>query len=173
MPVAGCTGIPLYLKKEYIILTNRQTGYYNKKSGDAGEQVAMIQLAMMGVRMLRKIHTGWKIVRWINRQKFTAIVVPHKKVSGDINGVLPPSGRRVLCEVKTFEGKSFTWTRLTDGQHENLLENMQLGGLSLICWITMGECIVMDYSAMLQAGFKKGKGIKINEVDAVVWGGVQ
>lgn len=150
--------------------TNRHfLGTLSQKRGDAGEDIAALQLSLSGFEMVEKIHTGWRIIRWLDRTKMIAHVVPFKKVSADYNAIYPRTGQRVLVEVKTNDKIRLTYTTLKEHQHLRLQENITYGGISLLIWVNWGTVHVMDYSKLTQQGFKKRSSINLAMTQDCSW----
>lgn len=150
----------------------RAIGRRSVKAGKQGEDVATMQLRLLGLQMIDVIHTGWQVVRWINRAEDTAVVVPAQRVRGDRAAIVPGTGQRVLAEVKSFDEDRFVWSRLEAHQHQSLAQNAELGGLSLVVWVRYGEVLVMEYTSLREAGWKPGKGVSLEVARRCVWPGV-
>lgn len=151
----------------------RRAGLRNQRVGQRAEEVATVQLHMLGVEMIETIHNAWKVIEWVNRPAGLARVVPAEKVSGDRVGILPGSGRRVLAEVKATTEDRLVWSRLKPHQHQALARNEELGGVSLLVWVTpAGEVKVMRYPDLLDVGWKSGKSISLTLANQCAWEGV-
>jgi hypothetical protein len=151
----------------------RRAGLRNQRVGARAEEVATMQLRILGVEMIETIHNAWKVIEWVNRPAGLARVVPAEKVSGDRVGILPGSGRRVLAEVKSTDEDRLVWSRLKPHQHQALARNEELGGVSLLVWVTpAGDVKVMRYPDLLDAGWKSGKSIALAMADQCAWEGV-
>lgn len=151
----------------------RRAGLRNQRVGARAEEVATVQLRMLGVEMIETIHNAWKVIEWVNRDAGLARVIPAEKVSGDRVGILPGSGRRVLAEVKATAEDRLIWSRLKPHQHQALARNEELGGVSLLVWVTpAGDVKVMRYPDLLDAGWKSGKSIDLALADQCAWEGV-
>jgi hypothetical protein len=146
-------------------------GAVNQKRGYITEELAHAQLERLGVHMVDKLHTGWRLVRWIDRRRKLAQVAPHVKVRGDHTGILK-GGRRVLAETKSHDGDTLPFGTLKKHQHAALTENAQLGGLSLVVWIT-DTLWVMDYSLLVADGWEKYKSIDADRAARCEWRGVR
>lgn len=109
---------------------NAIRGRKNYKQGEVAQDLFELRLRALGVLMVERIHTPWKVVRHpVTRKIINAIQV--QKVSGDFRGVLP-GGRSVLVEVKSCERLVFSV--FADHQVRALDDHVQAGGLSLIGW---------------------------------------
>lgn len=109
---------------------NAIRGRKNYKQGEVAQDLFEIRLRSLGVLMVERIHTPWKIVRHpVTRKIVNAIQM--EKVSGDFRGILP-GGRSVLVEVKSCEHLVFS--AFADHQVNALNEHRETGGLSLIGW---------------------------------------
>lgn len=150
---------------------NVSRGRVNRRQGQVGESIAKVQLRLLGVRMLEDIHNHWLLTRWVDRAKMIAQVTPATKVAGDLTGVLP-GGRRVLAEVKDFDGDTLVYSRLKTHQHYYLSENAALGALSLIVWVRYGQPLVIEYSKLAGLGYGPGKSITLDMATAAEWKGV-
>jgi len=142
-------------------------GNRSKRIGNQGEEIAAMQLRMLGVNMVETIYTGWRVVRWVNRPKRVAIIVPYEKVSGDLRGVLP-DGRSVLVEVKTYDGDTLAHSKLKPHQVAALQEHYDNFGVSLLVWVNRGNVFVMAWPI---EGFKKGKSIHYLDAQTHTWKG--
>lgn len=151
----------------------RRAGQRNQRAGARGEEIATVQMRILGVEMIETIHNAWKVIEWVSRPSGLARVVPAEKVSGDRIGILPGSGRRVLAEVKTTVENRLEWSRLKSHQHQALARNEEFGGVSLLVWVTpAGEVKVMRYPDLLDAGWQSRKSIDLALADRCAWPGV-
>lgn len=144
-------------------------GRFSQQRGKQGEQIARLQLQLLGVEMLEKIATpvrviDRKFIRLPGRRikEWWCRIVWGEKVSGDWRGVMP-GGCRVLAEVKFTENGRLTWSTFEDHQREALTQNHELGALSLVVWVTDYEPYVMRWPII---GLKPRKGIGIEEAKA-------
>lgn len=112
--------------------------------GTIGEQIARMTLERMHVRMVERIFTGWKLIRWTNASRGLAHIVAQSKVSGDFRGIIP-GGRSVLVETKLTESDNrLRWSDLRPHQREALTKHSTVGGLSLVVWILAAGGIDAD-----------------------------
>ncbi len=121
----------------------------SKRKGNAGELLAARQLAARGAVNVREIETGWRRVGKEMR--------PKKKVYGDLEAVIPGSGRAVLAEVKRYDDK-LCYSYIKPHQHKALLDNAEVGAMSLVVWIYQGGIAVISYPI---PGFCQGKSLTI------------
>ncbi len=146
-------------------------GRINRRQGEAGESIAKYQLGVLGVCQLEDIHNHWRLIRWVDKTRMVAQVAAATKVAGDLTGILP-GGRRVLAEVKDCDESTLVYSRLKPHQHNQLRQNADLGGLSLIVWVRYGQPLVIDYSLLDNLGYGPGKSISLDMAAAAAWRGV-
>lgn len=124
---------------------NRAMGQRSMAKGIVGQDVIMWRLRSIGVLMVERVHTPWRIERSRGRNgqpsRITA-AYPLQKVSGDFRGILP-GGRSVMCEVKRVDVLRFS--EFDKHQVEALNDHAQLGGLSLIGWCFPGGDAVLAW----------------------------
>jgi penicillin-binding protein-related factor A (putative recombinase) len=130
-------------------------GIKSKRSGDFGESVARYALREFGVRMIEKVNTPWKVL-WKNGHPAQAFVI--EKVSGDFIGI-GAGGKKVLVEVK-FRDNCLSLSDFEKHQIDALEENNQLGGISLVVWVTHKTWNIYYWPSMV---LKKGAPIKPGE----------
>jgi hypothetical protein len=139
----------------------------NRRQGEQGEDIARMQLALLGVRRLEKIEVGWKVLRDDDGHIVGAF--PMEKVSGDFKGILP-GGTAVHVEVKS-RGRSdrLRHSDLKAHQIEALDEHVSFDGLGLVCWVTAyGECLVMRWPI---PGFRPHTSLTIDQAQQYLWPG--
>lgn len=109
----------------------QQRGRRNRAAGEAVEDYAADLLRRLGLAMIERVHTPWKVVRG----KGGAIkhAFPVEKVSGDFRAVLPSTGQSVLVEVKS-RAQQLCWSDFRPHQREALTDHDAAGGLSLVVW---------------------------------------
>jgi len=122
-------------------------GKVSQTRGAVGEKIARLMLQTMGVEMIEKISTPYVVT---HRGKNGWIKIAHsEKVSGDIRGIIPGSGRRVLVEVKARENNlrksDFTGKDRDYHQLRKLQENHALGAISLIVWIHPYDNLILRW----------------------------
>jgi len=116
----------------------------NKRKGTACEKIIMNVLQSRGACQVQEIETGWRKVRKQVKGKWTELIIPKKKVAGDIRAVLPPDGRSILVEVKNRPEK-LLYSNLESHQHQRLKEHDLFGAISLLAWIFTGGLSIMQY----------------------------
>lgn len=111
-------------------------GKRSQTLGEIGERLARIALEQMGVEFVERIHTGYKLLGWLNPAQRIARVAPVARVSGDFRGIIP-GGRSVLAEVKTRtkHDDRLLFSDLKQHQRAALSRHNYFGGLSLLIWI--------------------------------------
>lgn len=142
-----------------------EEGRAKQRQGAIGQSVATIALRCLGVCMPEEIATPVILQPTGKpspgkRQSF--YVTYGEKVSGDHRGILP-GGRSVLAETKSMRGERLVYSDLREHQPERLGEHAEYGGLSLLIWASEYGTFVMEWHSLLDAGFKPGKGIGIEE----------
>ncbi len=143
------------------------------RDGDVGEMVARVTLQGMGLEMIEKIHTPWKVIFKTlpggGRKVVNAF--PLEKVAGDFRAVYPRTGQSVLIEVKSrMDRDTFRWSDLEPHQRESLDNHWRLGGLSLVVWvIESGEAIVLPWPI---EGLSRGKSVSWDAAVDIQWTGV-
>lgn len=147
-------------------------GRINRRQGEAGESIAKYQLRVLGVCQLEDLHNHWRLIRWVDQKRMVAQVAAASKVAGDLMGILP-GGRRVLAEVKDCDEDTLPYSRLKPHQHDNLKQNADLGGLSLIIWVRYGQPLVIDYSLLADLGYGPRGSISLGIAAAAEWKGVR
>jgi len=151
-------------------------GRISKQRGEVGEQIARLMLQAAGVEMIEKIATPF-FIRERGRDGWVKIGYK-SKVSGDIRGIMPGSGRRVLVEVKARDGNLRKSDFRADGNYhqlERLQENHELGGISLIIWINPYENLILrwPFNDSWQAGSDARASLKLeNARDLYSWDGI-
>lgn len=125
-----------------------------------GERLAQYALNSLNLRMVEKIHVGWRLLRTVNRRgsQTLAWIVPQKKVSGDYRAITD-TGRSVLIEVK-YRDEKLLWSNLAKHQVEALNEHVTYGGLSLLIWVTSEEAFVLRWPV---EGFAPRKSLTVDK----------
>ncbi len=131
--------------------------------GRAGEEEAKLLLFRVGVEMIERIETGWKLVRWINKRNRIAVVHPNARVSGDFRG-LTADGQSVLVEVKNPSHENLRFSDFQEHQREALDVHSGFGGLSLIVWIRTVDSFVLRWPVV---GLTFGRSLKPEEAAKV------
>lgn len=129
----------------------------NKKLANAGEETAARVLRGLGVKMVQEVGTPFVITARNNEGWLRGYF--KTKVTGDLIGHTQ-SGTMVLAEVKTIWDRNLTWSDFKDHQPEKLTENSECA-ISLVVWVHNSGVYVMNWTDLLEAGFRKGKGIDI------------
>ena len=119
-------------------LSPQERGRANQKAGKSGEGVAEHVMRSLGIKLVEKIATP-KICLSGGRVRYTA------KVSGDRRGVLPPNGRSVHAEVKTYKSKNLPYSAVKPHQREWLTRHAEIGGLSLLIWVSTFDIYVIEW----------------------------
>ena len=108
----------------------------NVQKGQHGETIARQLLEAHGVKQVRRIETGWTVIR-----KGARIVsaFPKERVSADWRGVMPSismllRGKSVMAEAKEREDR-LIYSDIEKYQHAELTEHQALGGLSFVIWV--------------------------------------
>lgn len=145
------------MAKKFRVAIKRIQGKINQRSGESAEAIVMHHLSFMGANFLNKIETGWN-VRYAGKtpagkgQRRVVSAYPRKSVQGDISGVISPSGRSILVEVKRRPLK-LSCSDFEKHQLEALHRHHEAGGLSLIGWVSVHGTIIMPH---VIDGWKKG-----------------
>ena len=135
-----------------------------QRHGDNGEQVVRCRLVGMGMVLVEKVKTPWRIVRGPGGKILKAY--PTHKVSGDFRAVMP-GGRSVLVEVKWRESGPLAWNDLEPHQHHAMKIHQDAGGLSLIGWATPEGVMIFTYAAAMAIGWRSGCPLKLHEGEAL------
>lgn len=98
-----------------------------QRQGARGEVDAAKYLARLGVEMIVKVETPTHFVK--------GRAIRYKKADADINGIYPPTGQRVLAEVKTHDGDTLPWSEFRPHQPERLTKNDEYRGISFVVWV--------------------------------------
>lgn len=130
--------------------------------GKAGEDASVYALRLLGVRQIESIGTPVKVVPHPTLKGYYRVGWG-ETVIGDRRGVLP-GGRSVLCETKTILSHNLRWSDFRDHQPAALTEHAELGGLSLVCWVSEVGPIIMEWPI---DGFGPGRSISIAEAREV------
>lgn len=132
-------------------------GRTSQSLGAAGEQQAISALHRVGVNMVEHVGTPVKLIPVNSEMTRRGVyrVVFGERVAADHRGVAR-GGISVLAEVKTCFGRNLQWSDLEQHQIESLTEHDQLGGISLIVYVTDNGIHVMRWPVV---GFGHGKGI--------------
>ncbi len=146
-------------------------GRRSESAGRAGEQIAEMQLRMLGVEMVENIPTPIALAgsRKIGHSTFYNVIYK-QKATGDIAGIMGDgSGRRVLVEVKSRNDDRLQWSALRDHQIERLDENHRLNGVSLVVFIDgSGNVFVLRWPI---EGFGPRKSITSEQAASLIWDG--
>jgi len=129
----------------------RLAGQMAVRHGLHGEAIARTLLDQHGVRSLWRIETGWRIHR-VNGRIVGAN--PLRAVPGDWRGIMP-GGRSVICEVKE-RPERLIWSDLEAHQHAALQEHADLGGLSLLAWVSKHRAFLLPYPCPTLAPRQQG-----------------
>lgn len=139
-------------------------GQANQRAGKNAEDLARYILANYGIRMIEKIATPIKIVE--RRKDGFVRIVYEEKVSGDIRGLIPPTGRRVLAEVKKRD-RNLRKSDFEEHQRDALDDNAMYGGLSLVCWMHPNGMVILEWPI---PGFEKDRAsIKYDDAKKIAW----
>lgn len=125
-----------------------------QQQGASGQQAAALALQAAGVEMVEEI--GTPIIRKPSPIKGAFFIVYGEKVSGDHRGVLP-GGRSVLVETKTVHGDRLNFSELREHQPGRLSRHAEIGGLSLLVWVSDWGALVLRWPV---PGFSKGKSLR-------------
>lgn len=106
----------------------------SKMLGEHGQSLIEHRMRAMGFGQICTIETGFRKVAG----KFIAC----RKVAGDIRAVVPGSGQSVLCEVK-FRDDLLPFSALATHQEQALRLHHQLGGLSLLGWVSRKGALIL------------------------------
>lgn len=130
------------------------------KIGQIGEQVAEVALVNAGFNRIKKIETGWKVLRWINIKKRIAVVIPFKSVQGDFTAVTP-SGKHCLIEVKTTRNNRNL--RLSDFEKHQIIELNDNAKVALSFVVYVFDQFPGYAILRWPINIKKGKGLSPND----------
>lgn len=136
-------------------------GLKSKLAGDFGESVARSVLQQMGVKMIERVHTPWRIVR-VGKRIVSAH--PKEKVCGDFIGIYD-GGKKVLAEAK-YRPRKLSICDLEDHQIIALNDNNKFGALSLLIWVHEKGCNVYNWPNMM---LKKEKPITPNNQIGLIY----
>jgi len=126
------------------------------KLGKAGEEHAMRAVEALGVEMVERIGTPFKIIKTkIIYNSTWYQIVWGEKVSGDTRGILP-GGRAVLIETKTILDRNLRWSDLRPHQPGRLSQHAELGGWSLLVWVHSTGIYILEWPI---SDFYHGKSI--------------
>lgn len=126
----------------------------NVKMGKAGEDHAGNLIRTLGVEMVEKVGTPFKIIKRGKNNWFQGIF--GEKVSGDRRGIIPGSGRSVLIETKTIMDRNLQWSDFKVHQPERLSQHAELGGWSLLVWVHNSGIFIIEWPI---SDFHHGKSI--------------
>jgi hypothetical protein len=132
-------------------------GRRNKARGAATEMMVMGRLRQMGLHMIEKIETGFKIVRDPRTRKIVR-AIPTEKVAGDFRAIAN-GGISVLVEAKYRTGK-LVYSDLLSHQISALAEHGLWGGISLLAWDTGVGIIIMHWPV---ADFGPGRSLTVDQ----------
>jgi len=135
----------------------------SQRLGAEGDQQAVGALYRVGVEQVEKIGTPVKIVAVSPDLTHRGIyqVIFGEKVIGDYRGVAP-GGISVIAEVKSAFGRNLHWSDLLPHQPPGLDRHDELGGISLLVWVTDNGVHVLRWPVK---GFGPGKGLTPEAAD--------
>lgn len=142
----------------------------SQRSGSVGESIGAMTLRLKGLKMVADMPTPIKIIgnKKIGGQHWVRVVYS-ARVYGDISAIVPETGQRVLCEVKTYSGDRLRFSALKPHQVAALNENHENGGLSILIWVSDYGVCCMQWPV---PGFMPRKSLSISEATALEWAGV-
>ena len=112
-------------------------GRKSQKAGKRGEAHALAAFSRLGIEMPEEVATPVILVKSA-RDPRAFIVRYRSRVNGDIRGIIPGLGRRVVAEAKWHPKERFQYSIMTKhGEHQIawLDRNRELGGISLLVWV--------------------------------------
>lgn len=130
----------------FSAFSKRQLAQASVRMGRQSENVVDLFLARLGVRMIERVETGWKVKRARDELSGSSKIVgakPAHKVAGDRRGIIPDTGRSVLVEVKYRADGTLSLSDFTIGQAASLREHQILGGVSLAAFVCNEGVAVM------------------------------
>lgn len=144
----------------------------NREAGEAGQRIVAAVLRNLGVARVEPVHTPWRLKRRGGR---IVGATPMAKVEGDLRGIIPPTGRSVLVEVKSRvsddparpQAVVWSWGDLEEHQHEALAGHAKAGGLALVGLVWPGGVAVVVYGDAIDYGWRKGKPLTVDLVEAL------
>lgn len=132
-------------------------GRRNTRAGARLERMVRSWLLSCGMVNVQRIHTGWKLVRFINQRQGKAIIVPGERVLGDFTAVIPGTGQAVLVEVKLTTDRALSWSDFKAHQLDALEDQRRANGLALVAWSPDGlRLFMMRWQDILLLGFAPG-----------------
>jgi Holliday junction resolvase-like predicted endonuclease len=144
-----------------------EQGAVNREQGEVAEDMARVQLELLGLKRIERIQVGWKVIWGEDGRILHAF--PLERVSGDFKAITP-TGTAVHVEVKSRSRRDrLRYSDLEAHQVEALDEHARYGGVSLLCWATpAGEILVMQWPI---PGFERYKSITIEQARRHQWPG--
>lgn len=136
-------------------------GFKNRASGEHAEILVKAALQRLGLRMVEKVNTPWKVIfrDGPGGRRTVQHAFPVEKVSGDFRAVEPSTGRSVLVESKNHDADTLPFSTFRPHQILALTQNHEAKGLSLMAWVRKGEVHLIEWPA---PGFGVGKSLKFN-----------
>jgi hypothetical protein len=136
----------------------RKVGSDSAKAGNK-IQLDAIPLLEQHFVMVERIESAFKVFRIKGRM----VAVPAAKVSGDFRAIIPnTAGRSVLIECKWRKGDRLLWSAMEDHQIEALNKHRELGGMSLILWVSVLGFYLFEPSAHPE--FRPGNSLKSTDI---------
>jgi hypothetical protein len=124
----------------------------SQRTGSDFELVVAGRLRVLGVACVEQVATPMVKIR--------GVWVRGRKVSCDIKGIIPPTGRALQVECKLRPGGRLLWSDLQDHQHTRLRECIDAGGLAVIAFSDGHNGIeFIDYALALQQGWEPGESL--------------
>jgi hypothetical protein len=153
--------------EELAAAMRRQRSRLNAIRGDQAQEAVGMALRHLGLRMVERIETGWKVER---RQGRIIGAVPIARVHADWTAVMP-GGRSVRCEAKKREDDQLSLADFERHQIKALDDHHVLGGLSLVGWRTSGGIEILAWPI---AGLVLGRPLHAGDERTVAarWPGV-
>lgn len=148
---------------------NRLRGKRNRAVGDQCEWIAKRAMAMLGVILLERVHTPWRIQRAMRHGRNVIVgATPMEKVSGDFRGVLP-GGRSFLAESKHREER-LVHSDIEPHQRVALEAHAAAGGFSLVAWTVLepvAVCYLLPWDLLLATGFRARTSLSPEQAEAM------
>lgn len=141
--------------------------HQQQQIGKSGEEWAENVLHSLGIEQLERIGEPIKAIPFDKKHPGVYRVIWGEKVIGDYRGILP-GGRSVLCEVKTILDRNLQYSDLRPHQPAGLTRHAELGGLSLLVWVSSSGIAVMEWPIN---GFGPGKSITPERAALESWKG--
>lgn len=131
-------------------------GKRSRDIGANGETLVRAELARLGMREIRRVHTPWKIIRNSTGQIVDA--VPQESVEGDFR-CIDQTGKSVLVEAKTHTATDrVVWSDFEDHQIDAMDRHVQCNGRAFIAVVLNDRAFVLSWPI---EGFGPGRSIKI------------